>query len=184
MKLNSARETRKPLHLKSGNGSKTQRHDRFQQSPPRQTIQDHIHSIIQKIKAYKKKAKKMRKKVKKGSSSLTYTSHDSSPVKNLELAKADENLRLKVPGVESSTPFLTLNNEDEPDDFERPVDFKKQFNNFMIVENSNNEIQIQENNIGSNIFFGLNDKSIKNNDGLSFNNSSSATFLNNENQDF
>ncbi len=29
-----------------------------------------------------------------------------------------------------------------------------------------------------NIFFGLNDNSIKNNEGLSFNNSSSATFLN------
>ena len=41
-----------------------------------------------------------------------------------------------------------------------------------------NKIQIIENNIG-NIFFGLNDKSIKN-EGLSFNNSSSATFLNND----
>ena len=46
------------------------------------------------------------------------------------------------------------------------------------------QIQIKEQNLGSNIFFGLADNSIKNNEGLSFNNSSSATFLHNENQDF
>ena len=77
--------------------------------------------------------------------------------------------------------FITLNNEDEPDEYERPNDYKKQFNNFMT---DTEPIQIKEQNLGSNIFFGLADNSIKNNEGLSFNNSSSATFLHNENQDF
>jgi hypothetical protein len=95
------------------------------------------------------------------------------------MPRVEENLRL---GKESSgTPFLTLNNEDEPDEYERPNDYKKQFNNFMT---DTEPIQIKEQNLGSNIFFGLADNSIKNNEGLSFNNSSSATFLHNENQDF
>jgi hypothetical protein len=120
----------------------------------------------------------MKKKVKKRpSSSLSYSSQESSPVKKLEDPRAGVHLRLAKEG--SSTPFLTLNNEETPDmEYERPSDYKKQFNNFMI---DSEPIQIKEHNLGSNIFFGLNDNSIKNNEGLSFNNSSSATFLHNDN---
>lgn len=122
----------------------------------------------------------MKKKAKKRpSSSLSYSSEVSSPVKQMEMPRVEEQLRLDKEG--SSTPFLTLNNDDDENEYERPCDLKKQINNFMI---DTEPIQAKENNLGSNIFFGLNDNSIKNNEGLSFNNSSSATFLHNENQDF
>ena len=51
------------------------------------------------------------------------------------------------------------------------------------TQRGGDQIQIIQNNCGqfngNNVFFGLNDKSIKN-EALSFNNSSSATFLNND----
>lgn len=81
----------------------------------------------------------------------------------------NERLRLKVgqgESLEDGTPFLTINDETDSK-IQKP-----QINNFMP-----NDEQAK---ILGNIFFGLNDKSIKNNEGISFNNSSSATFLNND----
>lgn len=82
----------------------------------------------------------------------------------------NERLRIKVAqgeSLEDGTPFLTINDETDS-----KIQKPPQINNFMPTD--------EQAKILTNIFFGLNDRSIKNNEGLSFNNSSSATFLNND----
>ena len=110
------------------------------------------------------------------------------------------NIHNQDPEANSSTPFLTINNDtDNIMQLSKDLPINMKIDNFMIqdgdtnffsaddeVRNGGDQIQIIQNNIennnfqyGNNVFFGLNDNSIKN-EGLSFNNSSSATFLNND----